>query len=64
MSEKWLVSRCEGYAVHIDEGRVTRLKHRRADPRSTPPNEVGWRHKENTAPIVRLIKRGFQGQRP
>ena len=34
MSEKWLLSRCEGYAVRIDE--LTRPKHGTSDPHSTP----------------------------
>ena len=49
MSEKWLLSRCEGYAVRIDEStancsteRMTRLKRRRNEAQGTPPaKQVG-----------------------
>jgi len=42
MSEKWLLSRCEGYAVRIDEERMTRLKRCRNEAQGTPPaKQVG-----------------------
>jgi len=54
MSEKWLLSRCEGYAVRIDESaancpleRVTRLIHSRNDPQGTPREAASGEHRAN-----------------
>ena len=62
MSEKWLLSRCEGYAVRIDEStancsteRMTRLKRRRNDPHSTPRNAAQGDRKSDCSPKQKEI---------